>query len=101
VIIQADHVPIIRCRVMMLTTNEVMRILNAYRFPGDNKSTLYPTITPVNSFRVLFNDYFGAGLPLLKDQSWCSPVRVRPYSWSDVTPKLVFPDDASPSVDKR
>ena len=70
--------------------NEVMRILNAYKFPGLAKTSLYPTITPVNSFRVFFNDYFKTQLPLLKDQSWCSPVRVRPYSWSDVTPKLHF-----------
>jgi len=91
IIIQADHGTYYPMKDDDSYYNEVMRILNAYRFPGDLKPSYYPTITPVNTFRVLFNDYFGAHFPLLKDQSWCSPVRVRPYSWSDVTPKLVFP----------
>jgi hypothetical protein len=39
---------------------------------------------------VLFNDYFNAGLPLLEDKSYCSPVRVNPYRWSDVKPQLHF-----------
>ena len=43
-------------------------ILNAYYFPGIQDPGLYPSITPVNSFRVLFNDYFGAELPLLDDR---------------------------------
>lgn len=91
IIIQADHGTYYPMKDDNAYYNEVMRILNAYRFPGDASPSYYPTITPVNTFRVLFNDYFGARLPLLKDQSWCSPVRVRPYSWSDVTPRLVFP----------
>jgi hypothetical protein len=91
IILQADHGTYYPMKSDDAYYNEVMRILNAYRFAGDKNPTYYPTITPVNSFRVLFNDYFGAGMPLLKDQSWCSPVRVRPYNWSDVTPKLVFP----------
>ncbi|MFN8461121.1 MAG: hypothetical protein U0X93_05055 [Anaerolineales bacterium] len=28
---------------------------------------MYPTITPVNSFRVVFNNYFGTDYPLLDD----------------------------------
>ena len=52
---------------------ELMKIhfpnLNAYLFPGHTDS-LYPTITPVNSFRILFNEYFGAELDLLKDSSY-------------------------------
>lgn len=45
-------------------------ILNAYYFPGAQYEELYPEITPVNSFRVLFNRYFATGLPLLKDESY-------------------------------
>ncbi|MBU6451333.1 MAG: hypothetical protein KGS72_06120 [Cyanobacteria bacterium REEB67] len=91
IIIQADHGPYYPLKSDDAYYNEVMRILNAYRFPDNKAVALYPTITPVNSFRVLFNGLFGTRLPLLKDQSWCSPVRVRPYSWSDVTPRLIFP----------
>jgi hypothetical protein len=49
-----------------------MSILNAYYMPG-NQAQLYPTITPVNTFRVIFNSYFGQNFPLLKDASWFSP----------------------------
>ena len=45
-------------------------ILNAYYFPGGDYDGLYPTISPVNSFRVFLNAYFGAGLPLLDDVSF-------------------------------
>ena len=46
-------------------------ILNAYLFPGyEEKSPVYPTITPVNSFRLMFNTYFGTRLKLLEDTSY-------------------------------
>lgn len=45
--------------------------LMAYYFPGQDASTLaYPSITPVNSFRLVFNTYFGANYPLLEDVSY-------------------------------
>ncbi|MBW8009900.1 MAG: hypothetical protein FVQ83_01485 [Chloroflexi bacterium] len=49
-----------------------MSILNAYYLPGDMDQYLYPTITPVNTFRLLFNIYFGAELDLLADLSYFS-----------------------------
>jgi len=42
-------------------------ILNAYYLPGKDNSFLYETITPVNSFRVVFNLYFDTDYELLKD----------------------------------
>jgi len=42
-------------------------ILNVYSFPDQNYTSLYPSISPVNSFRVVFNEYFGANLDLLDD----------------------------------
>jgi hypothetical protein len=46
-------------------------ILNAYYLPGKNVSELlYPTITPVNSFRVVFNSYFGGKFDLLPDEKY-------------------------------
>jgi hypothetical protein len=48
-------------------------ILNAYYMPG-HTAQLYPGISPVNSFRVVLNSYFGANLPLLNDQSYYSPI---------------------------
>jgi hypothetical protein len=43
--------------------------LNAYYLPNGSKG-LYKTITPVNSFRVILNEYFGANYPLLPDLSY-------------------------------
>ena len=45
-------------------------ILNAFYFPGGGYDALYPEITPVNTFRVLLNRFFGAGLPLLEDRTY-------------------------------
>ena len=57
-------------------TNEIQDkvffpILNAYLLPGINAETvLYPSISPVNSFRVVINQYFGGNLVLIDDQSF-------------------------------
>jgi hypothetical protein len=48
-----------------------MANLNAYLLPGGDEG-LYPTITPVNTFRLILDRYFGAGLGLLPDQSYIS-----------------------------
>jgi hypothetical protein len=60
IIIQGDH---------GLDSEARMAILNAYYLPGDGVNMLYPTITPVNSFRIVFNTYFGQNFPLLPDVS--------------------------------
>ena len=49
-----------------------MLILNAYYLPDGGDKLLYPSITPVNSFRVVFNYYFGTNLPLLDNISYFS-----------------------------
>lgn len=40
-------------------------ILNAYSLPAGGDKLLFKTITPVNSFRVVLNHYFGARLPFV------------------------------------
>ncbi len=45
-------------------------ILNAYYFPNRDYSALYPTISPVNSFRVVFNQFFGTHFPILPDTTY-------------------------------
>ncbi len=46
-------------------------ILSAYYFPGrDYEGLLYPEITPVNSFRAVFNAHFGMSLDRLEDVSY-------------------------------
>ena len=55
-------------------------ILNAYYLPGDGKSMLYPSITPVNSFRVVLDTYFGTELPLLPDRTYFTSHRLESQS---------------------
>lgn len=49
-------------------------ILNAYYFPEGGAESLYPTVTPVNTFRLVFNLYFNGDYPLLPDESFFSPI---------------------------
>ncbi len=74
IIIQGDHGPAAR---MGTTINESclqerFSILNAYHLPGNHYEGLYPSITPVNSFRVIFNQYFKTHLDLLPDKVYYS-----------------------------
>ena len=51
--------------------------LYALLLPGhQNNGTLYSSISPVNSFRVIFNTYFGTAFPLLEDKTYLT-------SWSE------------------
>ena len=71
IILQGDHGP-----PPDLTNDPAIRmpILNAYFLPEvDADQVLYPSISPVNSFRVVLNRYFGANLPLLEDRSYFAP----------------------------
>jgi hypothetical protein len=56
-----------------------LSILNAYYLPGVAHPDLYPTISPVNSFRLVFNRYFGTHLARLPDESWLIEKIERPY----------------------
>jgi hypothetical protein len=47
-------------------------ILNAYYLPPAGRRLLYPSISPVNSFRVVLNASFGTRLPLLPDKTYFS-----------------------------
>lgn len=62
IILQGDH-------SSTFDEEQKFRILNAYYLPGAGKDELYPAITPVNSFRLIFSTYFGQDYPLLADQS--------------------------------
>jgi len=62
-------------------------ILNAYYFPDQNYELLYPSITPVNTFRVIFNQYLGADYELLEDKSYDMDYH-HPYQF----PLMVFED---------
>lgn len=67
---------------------EKFPILSAYYISGMPKSLLYQSITPVNSFRVIFNHYFSVGLPLLPDKNYIFQDANHLYEFIDVTDKL-------------
>ncbi|MGB8251845.1 MAG: hypothetical protein WCF08_01405, partial [Anaerolineaceae bacterium] len=48
----------------------INQILNAYYLPGLQDGKLYPSISPVNSFRLVFNEYFGGRYKMLPDESF-------------------------------
>jgi hypothetical protein len=99
ILLQGDHGPGAFFNIVELDNSclsERFSILNAYYFPDGDYQLLYPSITPVNSFRVVLNKYFGAQLDLLEDRSyfasWTSP-----YLFTDVTDQIHLPCDISGS----
>jgi hypothetical protein len=60
-------------------------ILNAYYFPDGDYSALYPDITPVNTFRTLFNELFGTDFARLPDRVYAFPNVFRIYDFYDIT----------------
>ena len=67
---------------------EKMGILNAYYLLDVNENALYSSITPVNSFRIIFNLYFGTELELLPDESYVFSNTRHIYKFINVTDKL-------------
>lgn len=55
---------------MALNTRIRTGILNAYLLPGIGRDGLYPRISPVNSFRLIFDRYFGTDFGLLPDKTF-------------------------------
>jgi len=91
IVIQGDHGP--RANIMIgsledSNVKETMPILNAYYFSDQDYSGLYPSISPVNSFRVILDKilgtdygllpdipYFSTDLDFSFDESWTSKFR--------------------------
>jgi len=84
IILQGDH------GISHFSKEDRMTILNAYYFP-DREPGFYPSITPVNSFRLLFNQYFTADFDLLEDVSYYSDY---PYAYQF----QVIPNTCKPGV---
>ena len=63
IIIQGDHGPTVPSSPQQRMSN-----LSVYYLPSVD-APLQPTLTPVNTFRVVFNAYFGQNLELLDDLS--------------------------------
>jgi len=95
IIVQGDHGPgSLRSKSMIeeqddeeMKAWERFSILNAYYFPFGGSSQLYPTITPVNTFRVMLRYYFGGELDLV------APRKI----WSDYDHVNRFKEASYPS----
>ncbi len=90
IIVQSDHgseLYLDREDVNHTDVTERMTVLNAYYFPGRRYDDLYQGISPVNSFRVVLNTFFGTSLDLLPDKSYFS-TWAEPYNFVDVTAKV-------------
>lgn len=94
IIIQADHGPSITLgnsfeKNLIPEENidgvmERMAIFNAYYFPDKDYSMLYENISPVNTFRIILNKYFGEDLELLENKVYISDYS-KLYEFWDVT----------------
>ncbi len=65
IILQGDH-------GQLLNPADRVAILNAYYLPDGENAWLYPSISPVNTFRGIFNQYFHGEYEFLKDISYFS-----------------------------
>jgi len=73
IIIQGDH-GAVTMRDFGVEDNRQIRmsILNAYYLSDNGSSVLYDSISPVNSFRLICDYYFGTNYGLLEDKSYYS-----------------------------
>ena len=66
-------------------------IFNAMYLPGDGSPSPSTTLSSVNTFRLIFERYFDADLPLLPDRSYTSAGKLRPYDMTEITDRLPPP----------
>jgi len=86
VILQGDHGLRLYLKRFVRSTClvESVSILNAFHLPGERPSAIGDSISPVNTFRVIFDSYFGTDLGLLEDRVYFSH-RYGIYDFIDVT----------------
>jgi hypothetical protein len=90
IIVQADHGSGLLLHMDSMADTclrERTSILNTYYLPGGGDAALYESITPVNSFRIVLNHYFGVDLPLLEDRIYYSTWD-QLYQFDDITSNL-------------
>ncbi len=90
IILQSDHGPgsmLSWSTIERTNVVERMGILSAFYFPDGDYHLLHERISQVNTFRVLFNQYFSDDLPLLEDRNYFSTWD-EPYKLHDVTERI-------------
>ncbi len=87
IIIQADHGPgayLDQSSFENTCLDERFSILNAYYLPQAGASQLQDDITPVNTFPMIFNTYFGTHIKLLPNEEYYSTWE-RPFNFINVS----------------
>jgi hypothetical protein len=69
IVVQGDH------GAFNVSQSDRLKILNTYLLPGTDNDVIYNSISPVNTFRIIFNSYFDTNLPLLADRSYYSEIK--------------------------
>jgi len=90
IILQGDHGPGSRLDYYFLENSVVEEragILNAYYFSNGAYDLLYENISPINSFRVIFNTFFGSSYVLLEDKTYYSS-HDRSADFIDITDRI-------------
>jgi len=90
IILQGDHGSKVELNQQLLektNVNECFPNLNAYFVPPSVRKNLYEGITPVNSFRMIFNGLFDDKFPKLPDKSYYSGW-LTPFDFIDVTNRI-------------
>ena len=75
-------------------------ILNAYYFPDGDYRDLDQKITSVNTFRVLFNKYFGTRLERLPDRVFAFPDYFKIYDFFEITDVVGGAPDATQGANR-
>jgi hypothetical protein len=92
IILQGDHGPGFYGEDPTETgIRERFPILNAFHLPDGGDDDLYTDITPVNTFRVIFNHYFGTKLQLMDDKSYFTETAESGGVYEDVTGIAIAP----------
>lgn len=81
IILQSDHGPWISDKNPKHVYDARIQILNAYYVPDSIKARLYPGISPVNSFRLIFSRLFNKNYLPLPDQ---------PFPFSELIKDVTF-----------
>lgn len=67
---------------------EKVRILNALYLPGEPKPELPDTLSPVNTYRIILDRYFGTRLGMLPDRSYVFERDAELYRFVEVTQEV-------------
>ena len=97
IVMQSDHGPDFPMDNEHLFVNERLKNFSAIYLPGMHDKGLYGRISTVNVFRVIFNDYYDAHLPILPDKAFLNTGGIDSADFKDVTKDLDFTTNLSPN----